>query len=575
MLLRGRSISPGDAAGQAMVLNFDTALGEAREIPSVLTPNEELARFDAAVKRAGAQLELLRGQLSQRVSSEDAAIFRVQVSVLRDKALYEKVYEEIFQRSLSAESAVARAVTQVNDLFLSSKSLQLQDKASDVLDVGRRLLKCLRWEMSCTNVAGRIVVMPAATPSELVHFARQGVAALVTQTCGLKSHTAILARGLGVPMVSGLPDLLDQVRDGQELFVDATGGTVIVDPTTAEQPAQREILARIEQAGIAEVGPLPVVTRDGEPLTLLLNISDPLEAVRAARLGAAGVGLFRTEFLYIDRSDWPTSEESLASYREVAGALGHRELAIRLADFGAEKSPSYANIPVNRNPSLGIRGIRLLLQRDDILRPQLVALARLATEREITVLLPMVDTPETLATVQQRIRADLELPAEEPLPFKLGIMIEVPTAALVIEDLIDQIDCVAVGLNDLTQYLLAADRDDELVEAYHDALQPAVLRLVRRVLDLAAAHNKPVTMCGELAGNPLLTLALLTLGARRFSVSGSHYATAAEIVRQVDLSRLTSLAEKIVHCRTSREVRQLLRSQCALPPGLLPEPVSD
>jgi phosphotransferase system enzyme I (PtsI) len=272
-------------------------------------------------------------------------------------------------------------------------------------------------------------------------------------------------------------------------------------------------------------------TRDGVRITVLLNVSDPVEASAVGELSADGIGLYRTEFHYMGSAGWPSEDECYDTYRRIAIAVGDRELNIRLADFGAEKCPAYADIPVNRNPSLGIRGIRLLLSREDILRPQVKALERLAQQRPITVLLPMVDTLDTLSRATQKLCRICRCHGQAKLPFRLGLMVEIPSAALAIKQLMAHVDSVSIGLNDLTQYLLAADRDDELVEPYHDPLQPVVLEVVQRVIEAADAAEKPVTMCGELAGEPRLVRALLAHGARRFSVSRLNYCDTVELIQ--------------------------------------------
>ena len=336
--------------------------------------------------------------------------------------------------------------------------------------------------------------------------------------------------------------------------IDAAAGLVIVDPGSADEETVRRIREAKSPTPLSGLSPVPRTTKDGVPVALLLNISDPLEAENATAAGLAGVGLFRTEFLYMDRASWPDEEDSFQSYHRVAAALGEGELHIRLADFGAEKCPAYADIPVNRNPSLGIRGIRLLLARLDILEPQVRALARLARIRPLTVLLPMIDTLDTLLQVRGELGRICGVAEGEGLPFRLGSMVEVPSAALLIEDIIGHIDSVSVGLNDLTQYLLAADRDDEFVESYHDPLQPVVLRMLHQIVRVADAHGKPVTMCGELAGDPKLTALMLALGVRRISVSRSHVGRIGAALGDLSISDVAALGPAVLRLfdRTGR-----------------------
>jgi phosphoenolpyruvate-protein kinase (PTS system EI component) len=268
------------------------------------------------------------------------------------------------------------------------------------------------------------------------------------------------------------------------------------------------------------------------------------------------VGLFRTEFAYMDRAWWPTEDEIYASYREVAQRLGKKELNIRLVDFGAEKCPPYADIPLNRNPSLGLRGIRLLLQREDILQPQVRAIARLARERAVTLLLPMLDTLDTLDATIDRLCRSTGCAARELFPFRLGAMIEVPAAAFLVDEILPHVDSISVGLNDLTQYLLAADRDDEFVERYHDAMQPSVLRLLRSIVAAADTQGKPLTICGELAGDPKLTGLLLALGIRRLSVARSSYRAVVKAVRRLSLRSMEGIGAEVLKLGTAAAVRK-------------------
>jgi len=356
-----------------------------------------------------------------------------------------------------------------------------------------------------------------------------------------------------------------EFRSGTEILLDATHGIAVLTPGAENGAIVSEILNRIPDptATPAVVERAPSVTRDGVPIEVLLNISDPTEAGSVTQLASAGVGLFRTEFLYMDRLWWPTEEESLEIYRDVASQVGPAELNIRLVDFGAEKCPPYADIPLNRNPSLGLRGIRLLLQREDILRPQVRALAQLGRERKLTVLLPMLDTLDTLTAAIETLCRLCGCRDRAHLPFRLGTMIEVPTAALMIQDIVEQVDDVSIGLNDLTQYLLAADRDDEFVETYHDPMQPAVLRIVHALVQAANAAGKPVTICGELAGDPRLTGLLLALGIRRLSVSRSSYSQIVQAVRSLTLESVQKSIEKVLKFTSGADVRSFVMQRMA------------
>lgn len=565
MIYRGKCISPGVAEGIVQLVDARAQLSDALDVEPRGAAPAERERLLAAIGRALVQLDRMKRQLDRRISRQDVAIFESHASILRDSKFIEQIEHEIVSHRQSAEAATARVVSQMYATFASSTLPLVHDKAADLLDIGRRLLECLSSSARVDEdtQADAIVVAATITPSELVRFVHQGVAAVVTEVCGGKSHTAILARGLGIPLVSGIAVSDHVISRETPILVDADEGLVVVSPTRREQNTVAAIRSKITTAvpSAAAAAPEPAVTADGMPITVLLNISDWTEAEAAPRLGAAGVGLFRTEFLYMDHAWWPTEDECYADYRRVADALGPGELNLRLADFGAEKCPSYADIPLNRNPSLGLRGMRLLLQREDILRPQLQAVLRLAQERPLTVLIPMLDTLDTLEATLEKLCALAGRRDPAGLPFRLGAMVELPSAALSIEDILPRVDSVAIGLNDLTQYLLAADRDDELVEGYHDAMQPPVLRLLHRVVQAADAFGKPVTICGELAGDPRLTGLLLALGVRRMSVARGSFRPVVESIRKLNLHQLGALGHEAVRLTSGRAIRDFVMSR--------------
>jgi phosphotransferase system enzyme I (PtsI) len=564
MILRGKCVSAGIAEGRIHVVDVGSWLAHALAHESITQPDAEIARFEAARSRAARELARVRALVAQRGRAHDADIFTAQATMISDPKLIGRIEEEIRVNLQAAEAAVARAAIEFHNALKASEAPSVRDKAADVMDVGQRLVYCLDETAAAESPKADVIVASSVVPSQLVRYAHQGVVAIVTETCGAKSHTAILARGLGIPMITGIEGAAARIRDGAPVVIDAGAGVVIVDPGQVEDDTVAAIRAARNQPLQAGLRAVPQATRDGVPVSILLNISDPIEAENATAAGLAGVGLFRTEFLYMDRMSWPTEDESFQAYERVAHAVGDGELNIRLADFGAEKSPAYADIPVNRNPSLGVRGVRLLLSRPDILEPQVRALARLGKSRPVTVLLPMIDTIDTLLRIEGELDRICGVASGSPRPFRLGTMIEVPSAALLIDDMIGRVDSVAVGLNDLTQYLLAADRDDEYVESYHDALQPVVLRLVHRLVETAVNRGKPVTMCGELAGDSLLLPLMLALGVRRISVSRSHVNRLAAALAGLSLADVAPLGPAVLGCSTGREVRDVLKAH-ALP----------
>jgi len=558
MILQGKKISGGVATGTPYLIGLPTLLASALKIAPQGSPDSEVERLNAAIALAEVQLGRLRRQLQGKIPNQDVGIFGAHSGMLRDGKFLASIEAEIRTNGRSAESAVARVVKELFANLMGSGLPLAQDKSYDILDIGRRLVRCLSPSGGADEELGenKIIVAASLTPSELVRYARMGAKGFVTETCGVKSHTAILARGFGLPLVTGVAEVQERIPENSSVVVDGDSGLVILNATDEEQGGIDSLLKQIRGAEEVAAETLEPRTRDGEEITLLLNISAPAEAFAVSRFNAAGVGLFRTEFLYIDRDNWLTADESYEIYKDVSDRLGDRELNVRLVDFGAEKSPTYADIPINRNPSLGLRGIRLLLQREDILKPQVIALEKLARERPITVHIPMLDTLDTWDLAVEKICRFSGRRNRVDLPFKLGAMIEVPSAALMIDQLAPEVDAFSIGLNDLTQYLLAADRDDEVVGQFHDAMQPAVLRLVRQLVESAARFNRPITICGELAGDPQLTGLMLGLGIRRLSVSRSNYRDVVQILNRLTLSRCGEIVEEILQMRTSAQIRE-------------------
>jgi len=559
MILHGRGLCPGFFEGRAHVLDSAAWISAATQVASQRGPEREMERLRAAQARACAQLEHVQAQLSHQGRKEDAEIFAAHVLMMRDPVLLQRVERGIAAKGLSAEAAMAQATAAFHAEFEASPLPMARDKAADVLDIGHRLLRCLDPRVGSQVVHGEPTVLVAAalTPSELLRFAHQGPCAALTESCGPKSHTAILARSLGIPLLTGIASPAERVTEGELVLVDAGSDLAVVGPVGEELELAARIRAALARVRSQEPTPRQPVTRDGVAVRLALNISDPTQAELVPRFGASGVGLFRTEFLYMDRKSWPSEEESYAAYARVAEAIGDGELHIRLADFGADKCPDYADFPMGRNPSLGVRGVRLLLQRDDILVPQVRAIARLAERRPVALLVPMLDSLDTLRRLTRKLE-ELCGVQRESFPFQLGAMIEVPAAAIAVAEILGDVDLVSIGLNDLAQYLLAADREDDLVRHYHDALQPAVLRLISQVVAAAGEQGKPVSVCGELAGDPVLTAVLLTLGVRRFSVSRLDYGRVVDLMERLSIADLEQRRDQVLRARTGGEVRQIL-----------------
>jgi multiphosphoryl transfer protein len=402
------------------------------------------------------------------------------------------------------------------------------------------------------------VIANDLSPADTVGLDPAVALGIATAIGGPTSHAAVLARSSGIPAVVGAGDALLAITEGTLVVVDGTTGSVYVDPA---EPLLAELSrARDERAAAvrdAQASALePARSLDGTTIEVAANIGSPADAVRAVAAGADGVGLFRTEFLFMGRSAMPDGREQEAAYRETAEALGGRPLVIRTLDVGADKPLPYLDQPPEPNPFLGVRGIRLGLERPELLQTQLGAILRVAADHPLRVMFPMVATVDELRAAMEL----LEGAGERPPNLQVGVMVEVPAAAVLADRLAEDADFFSIGTNDLTQYTMAADRGNVRVSALADAVHPAVLRSIRMTVEAANAHGRWVGVCGELAGDPDATVLLLGLGVRELSMGAPSIALVKREVRVIDLTAARALAGDALSCATSSEVRELLRS---------------
>ena len=435
----------------------------------------------------------------------------------------------------------------------------LRARAADLRSVGRQVLAgVLGVAVPHPTLEGPGVVIAAdLSPADTVGLDPAVALGIATAAGGPTSHAAVLARSSGIPAVVGAGDALLSIEDGTLVVVDGTTGIVHVAPEpsllaelTAERD-ERETAVHEARASARE----PARTVDGFIVEVAANIGAPADAVRAVAAGADGIGLFRTEFLFMGRSSMPDAREQEAAYRETAEALGDRPLVIRTLDVGADKPLAYLDQPSEPNPFLGVRGIRLGLERPDLLRTQLSSILRVAADHPLRVMFPMIASLEELRAAKDV----LESSGVRPPSLEVGVMIEVPAAALMADRLADEADFFSIGTNDLTQYTMAADRGNVRVGALADAVHPAVLRSIRMTVEAADARGRWVGVCGELAGDPDATVLLLGLGVRELSMGAPAIALVKREVRTIDLATARSVAEEALACATASEVRDVLR----------------
>jgi multiphosphoryl transfer protein len=564
-VLAGVAAAKGIAIGRVHLLSAQTpAIDSTLKRP---VEDEKFALMMAA-KRAIDALQEARRSANRRGEFTQADIFQAHLYILDDERLVTSVFDAIEREQVSAAAAWWAAVEALAAQYRASANPILQGRAADVLDVGQRVLAELLpgSARSLALTEPCVVVAEDLAPSETSQLDPQNVLAIVTQQGGATSHTAIIARGMGIPAVVGLGAGFASLTHGQQVVVDGGRGWVYAAPTAA-QIAEFEAQIATERASRAAL--LTKVrddakTRDGRRIEVAANVGGVADATRLREMGAEGVGLFRTELLFMGRSSAPTEDEQVAAYHAVAQALEGRPVIIRTLDVGGDKAISYINIPPEENPFLGYRGIRYWLGDRPLARAQMRAIYRTSTQHNIRVMFPMVGTLEELDTIHaflDEIRAELDA---EGRPYdrniQVGIMIEVPSAVLCAAQLAARVDFFSIGTNDLTQYLMAADRGNARVTPLATPFQPAVLRAIQQVVDAAHACGKWVGICGEMAGNPLLTRVLIGLGVDELSMSAPSIAEVKRIIRETSYTDAQALAREVLALPTAREVEARLKT---------------
>jgi multiphosphoryl transfer protein len=552
--LTGAPASPGLAIGR--VFQHRHAAIHVEEVGG--TPDEERAKLGAAIREAARQIEALQHHTSDR---SKAQIMGVQLALLEDPDLVDAT-ERLLREGMSAAFAWQAAFGEHAAKLEGLESALLRERAADVRDVGRRLLALLAGvtQSKVEVPEGAILVADELTPSDTAGFDRSKLLGFCTTTGGSTSHVAILARSLGIPAVCGIDEAALSLANGTQVVIDGTSGSLRVSPDEGfATEVQERIASHAARALVDASAAFGVArTKDGHRVEVVANVTNAKEAREAVAAGAEGVGLLRTEFLFGHREAAPSEDEQAAEYRAVAEALGKdRPFVVRTLDVGGDKPLSYLPLPKEANPFLGLRGIRVSLERPDLFRTQLRAILRAAPFGDVHVMFPMIATLD-------EVRAAKQILAEEqraiPHAVKVGVMIEVPSAAVIAEVLAREVDFFSIGTNDLTQYTMAMDRGHPKLAREADALHPAVLRMIAMTVEGAHEHGKWVGVCGGLASDPLAVPLLTGLGVDELSVSVPAIASVKAALSRWTLRACTTLATDVLRLRTTAEVRAYLSS---------------
>jgi phosphotransferase system enzyme I (PtsI) len=569
-IFRGIGVSPGIAVGKALVVESRRPRVKREPVDPGRIPLE-ISRLRQALEVSRRQILEIQERIAKEVEPQYARIFDAHLLILEDRWLAEQATAVIQNQRVNAEFAVQEVLDPVRQALSRVEDGYLRERRTDVDDVGDRLVRNLLGQRGTFHVEGMrgeaIVFARDLSPSDTVQLHRDAVLGLATETGGRTSHSAIMARSLEIPAVVGVEQICAQVQNHETVILDGTEGMVILSPDVETLTRYHARKQQFEYAGLAlhKLGALPAETQDGYRVRVTANIEFPEELPAVRDHGAEGVGLYRTEFLYLNRPDLPNEEEHFSVYCAVAAQMHPRPTVIRTLDFGGDKLASAIQLAAEENPSLGLRAIRLCLHRPDMFRAQLRAILRASAFGALRIMYPMISGVAELRAanaILEDVKAELrrEGVAFDP-EIQVGAMIEIPSAAMIADLLAREVDFFSVGTNDLIQYALAIDRVNEQVAYLYEPLHPAVLRLLRSVV--SAAHNEGIwiSMCGEMAGDPLHALFLVGLGFDELSMTPGAIPLMKRIIRSVTYGQAAEVAHRVFGCATASEVEGLLRQE--------------
>jgi phosphoenolpyruvate-protein phosphotransferase (PTS system enzyme I) len=565
--LVGMPASPGIVDGPVHLLRWEVPDVRHRIIPDEAIAGE-IKRFHLALAQARERLRQVRARAEKHAGPEEAAIFDVQLSILEDVELIRQV-EELIHQNLGAEKGFDLVLFEWRQQFAGHVRPLVRERVGDLIDVHIRVLSILLGlpdhdPVDLPKGSNKILVTHDLTPSLTVQLDREAIVGIATDAGTRTSHVAILARSLGLPAVVGLREATKRLVGNEHVILDGTQGVLVVDPTPTQLATYRDRRAReaAESADLQAIATAESVTLDGHWVTLRANVDLPEEAEFAAHSGAEGVGLMRTEFLVVGRATMPDEEEQYRAYRHVVEAFGGRPVVIRTFDVGGDKLP-IGGYPTDPNPFLGWRAIRMCLDEPELFKTQLRALLRAAMHGDVRIMLPLVITLDEVRQARHLLsEAAAELDArgvEYRHELPLGVMVETPAAALSIHTLVDDVSFFSIGTNDLVQYTLAVDRGSANLASRFTPLHPAVLTLIKRIVDVAVAHHMEVAVCGEMASQPLMAFALIGLGVRSLSVAGRAVPLVKRVVRGVSAAVAAEAANAALESKTAREAEGELR----------------
>lgn len=569
VIYRGSPASPGVVIGEVLLLKRDSIVVTEEQIPASEV-DKEISRFRRALGDSRQELLRIKEKVAKRIDPDHAKIFDAQMMILEDELINDQVIQKIRQNRRNAEFAYKQVIEQTIKTLSSSPDEYLRERIMDISAVGDRLIynllgiKHLTLESIDTPV---IVVARYLSPGDVVHMKKECILGFVTDMGGGTSHVALLAKSMGIPAVVGLKNFFDQIQDKQSIILDGIKGEVLICPdqqTLKEYEKRRKYLLQ-KTARLSELKDLPAETRDGRRIELSANIELPGDADSALEYGAEGIGLFRTEYLYIAQAGFPTEQEQYRAYLEVAKKVHPQSVILRTFDLGGDKFDRHGGSLYETNPFLGWRAIRACLDLPEMFKTQLRAMLRASAKRNVKIMFPMISEVQELRNAKailEEAKDDLKkkkVPFDRNIP--VGIMVEIPSAALAGDALAKECNFFSIGTNDLIQYTLAVDRGNEKIAHLYQGFHPAVLRLVKETVDAARRNNIWVGLCGEIAADPLATVMLVGMGVDELSTSAMAIPEIKRIIRSVTYQEAKQHARKVLQLPTVDEVKRFLADE--------------
>ncbi|MFO7989689.1 MAG: phosphoenolpyruvate--protein phosphotransferase [Thermodesulfobacteriota bacterium] len=569
LILKGISGSPGICIGKAYLVDREGVnIIERYPVSKTMLP-KEIDRFKHAVAKAKKEHAKVIKALDKDVS-ETLNILETHMALFKDKMLYGRTIETIQNEQINAEWALRKISRQIRLMFQQVDDPYLQSRVNDIVQVSDKIMSNLLGarDIKIADINKRVIIVAHdLSPADASQIQLERIKGFVTDRGGKDSHTGIVAKSLKIPSVFGLARATDSINNDDILIVDGSAGIVIINPEEDTLFRYEERLARFEayRADIERESHLPAITRDGVPLNLMANIELVEEVVSAKDNGASGIGLFRTEFLYLDLKRFPTEEEMLIKYKELAELMTPQPVTIRTLDINGDKFNPYIDPVEEANPALGLRAVRFCLENTDIFITQVKAILRAAAFGNIKLLIPMISCMEELIQVKQVISKAVEELEQDHKVFNkdipLGIMIEVPSAVLMADELAGQVDFFSIGTNDLIQYSMAIDRRNRRVAHLYQGLNPAVLKMIKMTFEAAQRNNIDVIMCGEMAGDPINIPVLLGLGIRNLSMNAASIPVIKKMVRNIDMGKAKKTCDALFQLITVEEISRFIQEE--------------